>query len=107
ETLGDIARMDPEKLKRIVGNRAPDLQIRAKGEEVGEVRIDRERKSYNKNHTFQYDTNSREEILQVIRQQVDEISVKLKRNNLLCKSITLRVKFAERQNKEKPTRLGY
>jgi DNA polymerase-4 len=93
--IGDLASRDDLILRRIVGNRGPDLKRRALGIDNSRVSNDRQRKSVSSETTFARDV----EDVDILRSKLDdlaqEITSYLQRRELKGRTVRVKLRLAD------------
>ncbi|CEA03937.1 DNA polymerase IV [Jeotgalicoccus saudimassiliensis] len=87
--LYDISRND---LILKFGKRGESLYNKARGIGTNELTVQRERKSVGKETTFNYDRNDDKEILGVLEELSDKVSVRLEDRQLAGRVVTVKIK---------------
>ncbi len=93
ETIGDLAVIDPEVLKRIFGVWGARLHEFANGDDYREVREEYETKSIGRDVTFEKDVNDKDLILEVLDDLAEEVYKEIIDNAFQFKTITIRVRY--------------
>ncbi|MBI1971688.1 MAG: DNA polymerase IV [Candidatus Aenigmarchaeota archaeon] len=94
KTIKDLAEADTKKLKGKLGNMAEFFQFLANGIDESPVEEVHEIKSFNREHTFEEDTDRRADILSTIKTLVHDIGGQLKQNEATFKTVTLKIRFS-------------
>lgn len=98
-TVADIANTPLETLKRALGeNSGLALYELAWARDYREVVPDAPEKSISAAETFSYDLEDREEIFRELLRLTERASHRLRKRDLLCKTITLKVRFSDFSN---------
>ena len=95
-TLGDLARQDPDTVKRLVGVSGPRLVARARGEERSSVTLASDRrvpKSVSNERTFSQDLTTADEVRAAIGFVSEQVGTRLRRKGLKGSLVTLKLKF--------------
>ncbi|MBI3784674.1 MAG: DNA polymerase IV [Deltaproteobacteria bacterium] len=95
-TVGDLADADPALLERSLGNHGPALRALARGDDARSVEADRQRKSYGEEQTFDRDLRDGIELRRIVAAQAEAIARRLRRDNCVARTVTLKVKLAQR-----------
>jgi nucleotidyltransferase/DNA polymerase involved in DNA repair len=95
ETIGDLARQDPEALGKIFGKGAWQLWKLARGIDTEEVETLNEVKSLSKELTFEKDTADEEAIKEALFTLSQEVSRSLRKGCLKGKTITLKIRLED------------
>jgi DNA polymerase IV len=96
ETLGDIARAELPRLRAVVGDRAVSLLRLARGEDDRPVEPGRAAKSYGEENTFERDQRGGPAVTQALTSHAHAVARRLRRDGLLARTITLKVRLARR-----------
>ena len=80
-TIGDVAALEDERLYAVFGRAGTFFRDLARGIDEREVDGSRERKSISTEVTFEFDVRDEATILDVLRQQADELAEDLKRSS--------------------------
>jgi DNA polymerase IV len=97
ETLGDIARAELPRLRAVLGDRAASLLRLARGEDDRPVEPGRAAKSYGEENTFEQDQRGGPAVTQALTSHAHAVARRLRRDGLLARTITLKVRLARRQ----------
>ena len=96
-TLGQLARQDPERMRRAFGVAGPSLVTRAAGREVSRVR-ERAKpeaaKSVSNERTFAHDLTTREDVAAAVRMVSQMVGTRLRSKGLRGHQVTLKLKFS-------------
>ncbi len=95
ETIGDLAKTDGGKLKKMFGIAGPALKKMATGEGDDDVRpsdIDHEAKSMGHEHTFHRDTNNQDEVIGLLLYLSDRVSRRLRQSGCEGKTVALKIR---------------
>lgn len=95
-TLGQLARQDPEKMEKRFGVSGPRMVLRAAGQERSEVRPADEAgvvKSVSNERTFAQDLRKRDEVEAAIRHVSALTGSRLRRKGLRGRRVTLKLRF--------------
>lgn len=93
-TVGDLLRTPPHRLERL-GSAAEDALRRAKGIDTRRVASEIEPKSVGNEHTFQTDITNRKILEDMLVLTARQVGLRLKFQNLYCKTVTLKIKFSD------------
>ncbi|MBI4167942.1 MAG: DNA polymerase IV [Candidatus Aenigmarchaeota archaeon] len=94
KTIRDLADADNKKLKEKLGNMAEYFQFMAHGIDESPVEESYAIKSFNREHTFEEDTNKREDILSTIQILAHDLHDQLKLEKAAFKTVTLKIRFS-------------
>ena len=95
DTLGQIASAPPHQLTSLPGPWGAVLQRRAKGEDNSPVHTEHETKSISSEETFAADIRGPEPLHERLVRQATEVAESLRRHDLLARTITLKLRFAD------------
>ncbi len=93
QTIGDIASMEINILKRILGKWGEELWYKAKGIDNREVKQEGVRKSISEERTFSQDTNNIEVIYNTIDTLLNNLTIKMNRKKIFGRTISLKIRF--------------
>ncbi len=91
-TIGDVARLDESEARGLFGSWGPEVRELALGIDHRRVESERETKSISTEETFEYDVTDDRKLLEVLREQAQEIAEKLEREHLSARSIGVKIK---------------
>lgn len=94
-TIGELAGMAPERLERKMGPHARVYWELARGIDNRVVEVDQDRKSVGREITFSYDIAAREELENVLLDLSVQVSRRLRRQQLMAKTITLKLRYSD------------
>lgn len=94
KTIKDLAEANTKRLKEKLGSMAEYFKFLANGIDESPVEEDYEIKSFNREHTFEEDTNKREDILSTVKILAHDLSGQLKLNKASFKTVTLKIRFS-------------
>lgn len=98
-TVSDIANTPLETLKRALGeNAGTSLYELAWARDYREVIPDAPEKSISAAETFSYDLEDQEEIFRELLRLTERASHRLRKRELLCKTVALKVRFSDFSN---------
>lgn len=98
-TVADIANTPLETLKRALGeSTGVSLYELAWARDYREVVPDAPEKSISAAETFSYDLEEQEEIFRELLRLTDRASHRLRRKELLCKTVSIKVRFSDFSN---------
>lgn len=95
-TIRQLRVYDAEWLRRLLGDRAVELQARARGEDTREVESDRAPKSYGEENTFSSDVSDRETIVAALSAHSEAVARRVRRDGYLGRTVTVKIKLAQR-----------
>ena len=108
-TIGDVARLDDASLRALFGSWGNELRDLARGIDTRRVDATRDTKSISTEETFEYDVRDERVLLELLREQADELAVKLEKEGLLARTIGIKIKrgdfavFGRQTNLAEPT----
>lgn len=101
-TIAHLQNMAPDRLERIVGKSyANHLAAMAIGNDDRQLEMDRIRKSYSREHTFDKDCTNQEELESVLCDLVEDVGSQLRAEGKYAKTIQIKLRW---QNFETITR---
>ena len=92
--IGDIAAAGPTALERTVGKQARRIYELACGIDDRPLSVHRRPQSVGSEHTYPQDLQTRREADEQFRILANEVSWRLRRNHLMGRTITIKVRFA-------------
>ncbi|WP_337833515.1 DNA polymerase IV [Desulfotruncus arcticus] len=96
-TIGQLRELSPGFLEETFGKYGRALYDFARGEDARPVEPYREAKSVGKEITFPEDVWDLEELRQTLRVLAEKVGRSLRRQNIKCGSVTLKIKYSDRQ----------
>lgn len=108
-TLGELAKADPERLRKELGVWGPRAVLRAQGIDDSPVRLfndSQKVKSVSNERTFERDLTTREELRAAILSIAETVGARLRRKGLAGTTVTLRIKDNRLNVHSAQTRLG-
>jgi DNA polymerase-4 len=102
-TFADVASAELRRLRPLLGDRAEEVQRRARGDDTRPVEADREAKSYGEENTFERDISARDAITAAITGHAEAVARRLRHDALAAKTVTLKIKLG-RARKERVSR---
>ena len=96
--IEDLYPMSQEFLVQYLGKYGIDIYERIRGIDRRELKVTLDRKSYGKEITLKYDTNSKEDLKNYIEIFCTQIYQIINRDNIFIKTITLKYKTANFEN---------
>lgn len=96
-TIGQLRELSRSFLKEGFGKYGTVLYDFARGRDNRPVVPDREAKSVGRETTFAEDVRDMEELRQTLRQLVEKVGRSLRRDNIKCGSVTLKIKYPNRR----------
>lgn len=94
-TIAELRNCPPAALRTVAGNGAEPLLRLAHGQDDSEVEPDRQRKSLSSEQTFATDIDDAEVLSNVLLEQVEEVSQRLRRSGLKAKTVTLKLRYGD------------
>lgn len=94
-TVGDIARYPLQDMVRLLGQTGSALHFRAQGIDESPVHVSHETKSVSHEETFARDINDEAELLQVLSDQCVSISKQLRKLNLHCNTVAIKIRWPD------------
>lgn len=92
-TFADLAHSDLRALRAVIGDRAEELQKRARGEDDRPVEANRDAKSYGEESTFERDVRERDAITAAITGHSEAVARRLRHDQLAGRTVTLKLKL--------------
>ncbi len=89
-TIGDLARADPESLRRRLGDWGVGIGRLARGEDLREVEPHREAISISEENTFERDVTDRRLLEATILTHAEAVARRLRRQGLLARTVVLK-----------------
>ena len=93
-TIGQLRKVDPVELSRVLGNRASHFVALAKGEDVREVVSSRPDKSLSREVTFDQDIKNPRELFAELQRQVESVTGRLRAEGLVARTIQIKIRDA-------------
>lgn len=93
KTFGDLARADLGRLRRVVGNRAEELRLRAQGIDERPVVSHRAPKSIGEEATFEADVTDPEVISDALTSHAEAVARRARRAGLVGRTVIIKVKL--------------
>ena len=93
-TIADLQNTPPDRLARLVGEgHAEHLAAMAIGEDSRELEMDRTRKSYSREHTFDEDCKDSEEQERVLCELVEDVGSQLRAVGKYAKTVRIKLRW--------------
>lgn len=93
-TIGELQKISETELGNIIGKHsARHLQRLAMGEDERELEMGRDEKSISKEHTFEFDCQSREELKFVLAELVDHVGSSLRKSGKFAKQARIKIRW--------------
>jgi DNA polymerase-4 len=106
ETFLDLSSYDPDALCQALGERAPELQRLARGEDFRPVEADRAPKSYGEESTFEVDVTERERVTAALTAHAEAVARRLRHDGYAGRTVTLKAKLARARGRRESRELG-
>jgi len=94
-TLGDLAALDEETARQVLGSHGPSTVRRATGEDARPVREREAVKSVSNERTFAQDLRDSSEVRDVVSGLAEHVSGRLRRKGLKGRTIHLKLRFGD------------
>lgn len=94
-TIGDLAAVPERDLVALFGKHGADLHQRARGIDPRPVTPERDAKSISRETTFARDLRHRDELLLTLRRLSDSVGLRLRRQGLAGRTVTLKLRWAD------------
>lgn len=95
-TIAHMQNVSPDRLERIVGKSYADhLAAMSIGEDVRGLEMDRIRKSYSREHTFEEDCNDPEELERVLCDLVEDVGSQLRADGKYARTIQIKLRWKD------------
>jgi len=95
KTIGDLAKIDVGKIIKEFGKNGEHFWQLANGIDDRKVEADMDAKSISNEITFDKDTSSGEKVESALVALCEKVSIRLRRENLKCKTITLKIRLED------------
>ncbi|HEU5076401.1 MAG TPA: DNA polymerase IV [Polyangiaceae bacterium] len=96
-SIRQLRLYDAEWLRRLLGDRAVELQARARGEDAREVESARAPKSYGEENTFLEDVSDRDTLVAALTAHSEAVARRVRRDGFVGRTVTVKIKLAQRQ----------
>jgi DNA polymerase-4 len=96
ETVGDLVRCDPERLRTELGPWGLAIARLARGRDLSEVEPYREPVSYSEENTFGRDVSSRAVLESTLIAHAESVARRLRNDGLVARTVVLKLKLARR-----------
>ncbi len=93
-TIKQLAEADPADMKKLLGFIGEYFVMLANGIDESPVEENYEIKSFNREHTFDVDTNDKQEIIGTIGALSKDLYNELKKSEAVFKTVTLKIRFS-------------
>lgn len=104
-TIGDLARQPEKKLRIAVGDRALDLQERARGQDDRAVVEEREPKSMSAERTYGQDQRQRATLERTLLHLAEEVGRRLRRGGYMGSTVRIKVRWPDFTTLTRQTKL--
>ncbi len=94
-TIGDLAAKPERDLVFVLGKHGADLHTRAQGIDTRPVTPERDAKSISREITFARDVNDREHLLHTLRRLSDGVGLRLRRQGLAGRTVTVKLRWSD------------
>ncbi len=95
-TIGDLARSDPKRLERAVGDWGLGVRRLARGQDLRDVEPYRDAVSMSEENTFGQDIEDRGTMESAILSHAEAVARRLRRSELVANTVVLKLKLARR-----------
>ena len=95
-TIGDLARSDPKRVERTLGDWGAGVRRLARGQDVREVEPYRGAVSMSEENTFGHDIDDRGAMEAAILSHAENVARRLRRSGLVARTVVLKLKLARR-----------
>ena len=95
-TIGDLARSDPKRVERSLGDWGSGVRRLARGQDVREVEPYRDAVSMSEENTFGHDVADRATMNASILSHAESVARRLRRSDLVARTVVLKLKLARR-----------
>lgn len=96
-TIADVRRLGDAQLKRMFGSLGEHIHRLACGIDNRRVTPDSEAKSIGQEQTFSVDVDDADEVRRVMLSQVEQVARRLRRHELLARSVTVKIRYGDFQ----------
>lgn len=94
-TVGELAAIDPERLRDAFGSYGERLHGLANGDDDRPVTPDRDAKSIGHERTFGEDLRDPEHVRPALLAQVEDVARRLRRHGLRARTVTLKIRYGD------------
>ncbi len=95
KTLGDLAALDDETARQVLGSHGPSTVLRARGLDTRPVRDREPVKSVSNERTFSADIRDPAEVRDVLSGLAEHVATRLRRKGLRGRTVHLKLRFAD------------
>jgi DNA polymerase-4 len=93
QTVAQLSRAEPARLREAAGNRTSELLLLAKGVDPRPVEADRAPKSYGEENTFESDVDDPIRVKSALTAHAEAVAQRLRRDGYAGRTVTLKVKL--------------
>ena len=97
ESVGDLVRADPERLRRTLGEWGLEVARLGRGDDLREVEAWRDAVSYSEENTFGADVDDLEVLAATARVHADSVARRLRHDGLAARTVVLKLKLGRRR----------
>ena len=94
-TIGDLARIAPERVRAGFGGTAAQAAVRSRGVDPRAVTTSRQRRSVGNEVTFDRDVNDRATVVDYLQQLAEHVGQRLRAKHLRARTISVKVRYAD------------
>ncbi len=94
-TIGDLARVAPERVHAAFGGTAAQAAVRSRGVDPRAVTPARQRRSVGNEVTFDRDVNDRAMVVDYLQQLAEHVGQRLRAKQLRARTISVKVRYAD------------
>lgn len=94
-TLGDLARLDDDTARAVLGSHGPSTVRRARGIDPRPVREERAAKSVSHEETFAEDLRDAKSVRDEVRRLAERTAARLRRHDMKGRTVTVKVRYAD------------
>ncbi|MEM7135755.1 MAG: DNA polymerase IV [Myxococcota bacterium] len=105
DTIGDLARTDPNTMEQLLGSWGPVARDLARGIDERPVVVGRPPKSIGSEETFENDLSTPDQLLRPILRQAMRVSDRLIDQGLWARVVTLKIKYRDHRIRSRQMRL--
>lgn len=105
-TVGDLLQAGEKRLEPVLGRRAQELLLLARGVDYRPVEPEQETKSIGAETTFDIDQARLDSLLEVIREYADDLSARLRLERLQARTVTVKLRYSNFRNQTRSITLA-
>lgn len=105
-TIGDLARIDPERVHAGFGGTAAQAAVRSRGIDPRAVTPARGRRSVGNEVTFDRDVDDRTVVVDYLQQLAEHVGQRLRAKHLRARTISVKVRYADFRTITRQTTVG-